>query len=125
MKFELEILLPVFNEVEYIEKLFKGIHQAIKKKISYRFLVCEDGSTDGTKELLKKLKKKYNIKLISKEKRKGFSREAISEILEAHRLYFRADLKSDEALRIIEETYGDRREIREFLDFMQKTEGSV
>ena len=58
-------------------------------------------------------------------KRKGFSREAISEILEAHRLYFQADLKNDEALRIIEETYGDRREIRDFLDFMQKTEGSV
>ena len=58
-------------------------------------------------------------------KRKGFSREAISEILEAHRLYFRADLKSDEALRIIEETYGDRKEIREFLDFMVKTDGTA
>ena len=58
-------------------------------------------------------------------KRKGFSREAISEILEAHRLYFRADLNSDEALRIIEETYGDRKEIREFLDFMVKTDGTA
>ena len=58
-------------------------------------------------------------------KRKGFSREAISEILAAHRLYFRADLKSDEALRIIEETYGDRKEIREFLDFMHKNDGTV
>ena len=57
-------------------------------------------------------------------KRKGFSKEAISEILETHRLYFRADLKSDEALRIIEETYGDRKEIRDFLDFLQKPEGS-
>ena len=58
-------------------------------------------------------------------KRKGFSREAISEILEAHRLYFRAELKSDEALRIIEETYGDRKEIREFLDFMVKNDGTA
>ena len=87
MKFELEILLPVFNEVEYIEKLFKGIHQAIRKKISYRFLVCEDGSTDGTKELLKKLKKKYNIKLISKEKRKGFSRAVQDGIRNANADY--------------------------------------
>ena len=58
-------------------------------------------------------------------KRKGFSRDAISEILEAHRLYFLADLKSAEAFRIIEETYGDRKEIREFLDFMVKTDGTA
>jgi len=74
MKVELEILLPVYNEVEYIGALLKGINGAIKKKINYRFLVCEDGSNDGTKLLLKKLKKKYNIKLITKKKRKGFSR---------------------------------------------------
>ena len=74
MKYQLEILLPVYNEVEYIENLLKGIDKAIKKKIHYRFLICEDGSTDGTKELLIKLKKKSSFKLISKKKRKGFSR---------------------------------------------------
>ena len=74
MKDKLEILLPVYNEVEYITKLIQGIDRAIKKKIYYSFLVCEDGSTDGTKELLKKLKKKYNIRLITKKKRKGFSK---------------------------------------------------
>ena len=72
MKVELEILLPVYNEVEYIGALLKGINGAIKKKINYRFLVCEDGSNDGTKLLLKKLKKKYNIKLITKKKGKVF-----------------------------------------------------
>tara|TARA_B100000686_G_C16655297_1_gene897793 strand:+ start:36 stop:737 length:702 start_codon:yes stop_codon:yes gene_type:complete len=74
MKVELEILLPVYNEVEYIGNLLKGINGAIKKKISYRFLICEDGSNDGTKLMLKKLMKKYNIKLITKKERKGFSR---------------------------------------------------
>ena len=74
MKDKLEILLPVYNEVDYIGNLLKGIDKTIKKKINYRFLICEDGSTDGTKELLKKLKKKYNFKLISKKKRKGFSK---------------------------------------------------
>ena len=57
MKTELDILLPVFNEAEYIEELLKGIDKAIKKKIKYKFLICEDGSADGTKEILKKLKK--------------------------------------------------------------------
>lgn len=87
MKVELEILLPVYNEVQYIEKLLKGIHKAIKKKINYRFLVCEDGSTDGTKELLIQLRKKYNLKLISKKKRKGFSKAVKDGIKKANADY--------------------------------------
>ena len=74
MNSELEILLPVYNEVKYLEKLLSGIHKSINKKIKYNFLICEDGSTDGTKELIKKLKKKYNIKLITGKNRKGFSK---------------------------------------------------
>ena len=74
MRDKLEILLPVYNEVDCIENLLKGIDRAIKKKINYRFIICEDGSTDGTKELLQKLKKKYKFLLITKKKRKGFSR---------------------------------------------------
>ena len=54
-------------------------------------------------------------------KRYGFSREAISEILEAHRIYFRAELKHEEAIRVIEETFEDTTEIQIFLDFVKKT----
>ena len=74
MKFDLEILLPVFNEAKYIGQLLYGIDKALKKKISYRFLICEDGSTDGTKKIINSLKKKYRIKLISETNRKGFSK---------------------------------------------------
>lgn len=74
MKSELEILLPVYNEVNYLEKLLNGIKKCIGKKIRYNFLICEDGSTDGTKELIKKLKKKYKIRLITGKNRKGFSK---------------------------------------------------
>ena len=74
MKSELEILLPVYNEVKYLEKLLSGIHKSINKKIRYNFLICEDGSTDGTKELIQKLINKYKIKLITGTKRKGFSK---------------------------------------------------
>ena len=37
MKDKLEILLPVYNEVEYIENLLKGIDKAIKKKNKLSF----------------------------------------------------------------------------------------
>ena len=32
MNDRLEVLLPVYNEVDYIENLLKGIDKAIKKK---------------------------------------------------------------------------------------------
>ena len=57
-------------------------------------------------------------------KRQNFSRESIGEILEAHRIYYRSELKSDEALRVIEETFGESVAVRAFLDFIYSTEGS-
>ena len=58
-------------------------------------------------------------------KRRGFSQAEINNILESHRIYFRGDLKADEAIRIIEETFGDMPEVRRFLDFVSETKGSV
>jgi len=57
-------------------------------------------------------------------KRQNFSRDSIGEILEAHRIFYRSDLKNDEALRIIEETFGESSAIRLFLDFIYEVEGS-
>ena len=37
MKDKLEILLPVYNEVDYIGNLLKGIDKAIKKKNKLSF----------------------------------------------------------------------------------------
>ena len=57
-------------------------------------------------------------------KRQNFSRDSIGEILEAHRIYYRNDLKNDEALRVIEETFGESAAVRAFLDFIYSAEGS-
>ena len=57
-------------------------------------------------------------------KRQNFSRESIGEILEAHRIFYRPDLKNDEALRVIEETFGESAAVRAFLDFIYSAEGS-
>jgi UDP-N-acetylglucosamine acyltransferase len=58
-------------------------------------------------------------------KRKGFSRDVINHILESHRIFFRQDLKPDEALRQIEEAYGDVSEVRLFTDFVRRVDGAV
>ena len=57
-------------------------------------------------------------------KRQNFSRESIGEILEAHRIYYRSDLEKTEALRVIEETFGESTAVRAFLDFIYSVEGS-
>ena len=73
MKSELEILLPVYNEVNYLEKLLIGVQKCIGKKIRYNFLICEYGSINERKELINKLKKN-KIRLITGKNRKGFSK---------------------------------------------------
>ena len=72
-KIDLEILLPVFNEAKHIEKTLEEIHLNLKDKINYKFIISEDGSTDGTKTVLNKLKDKYGFILISDKLRKGYS----------------------------------------------------
>ena len=57
-------------------------------------------------------------------KRQKFSREIIAEILETHRIYYRSELKNDEALRVIEETFGESDAVRTFLDFIYSVETS-
>ena len=87
MNEKLEILMPVHNEARVLPILIPAIHENIKDTTNYSFIVCEDGSTDGTKEILKKLKKKYLIKLIVGKKRKGFSRAVQDGIKKAESDY--------------------------------------
>jgi dolichol-phosphate mannosyltransferase len=72
MKTELQIILPVHNEEESIEKTIKDICISLSG-ISFQIIVCEDGSIDGTKKILVGLSKKYPLFLNMSEKRKGYS----------------------------------------------------
>ena len=84
MKEPISIVLPVFNEVNSLEYVLSSWHQyLIKKKILYEFVICEDGSTDGTKELINKLKKKYTISNQSEKKRRGYGRGVITGIIKS------------------------------------------
>ena len=73
MNENLEILMPVHNEAKAILKIIPHIYQNIGDKIEYSFIICEDGSTDNSLETLIELKKKFPIKLISSDKKKGYS----------------------------------------------------
>ena len=84
---DLQILLPVFNEQEHIEKTLEEIHLNLKNKINYQFIISEDGSTDGTKIILEKLKHQYNFILISDVSRKGYSKAVMDGMSMATKSY--------------------------------------
>lgn len=78
----LSLLLPVHNEVATIEKVIRGFYEEISCKFPVEIIVAEDGSTDGTKEVLQNLAKQIHLNLILSEERKGYMK-AIKDGLEA------------------------------------------
>lgn len=85
---DLNIILPVYNEKETLgELLIEWVEHIQPLGLKYHFVVCEDGSTDGTKELLESLKTKYPIILSQKEERRGYGGAVIDGIQTADAQY--------------------------------------
>ena len=63
----LSIIIPVFNEIKLLPKiLFKIIKDT--KRINKEIIIIDDCSTDGTKEWLINIKKKFNHLSLKKNK---------------------------------------------------------
>ena len=69
--------MPVHNEAESIEGTIREIYEELCPLVALRFIVCEDGSADNTKEVLLRLSKMFPIKLIMSDERKGYSRAVL------------------------------------------------
>ncbi len=66
----LSIIIPVYNELKTIERIVKKITKI--RRIKKQIIIVDDGSTDGTTEKLKSIKKKYKIdKILFCKKNKG------------------------------------------------------
>lgn len=67
---KLSIILPVFNEEESLEKLHKEIQNVLSgEPLSYEIIAVDDGSTDGSREILKKIAAedpRFRVVLLSK-----------------------------------------------------------
>lgn len=49
------IIAPVYNEKENIKRFIEKVERALKKRFnSYEIILIDDGSTDGSKEILDK-----------------------------------------------------------------------
>lgn len=69
------VIVNVFNEAETIERELREIHAAIVAKLpGSELIVAEDGSTDGTKEIIERLKGELGIIHSTGPARKGYAK---------------------------------------------------
>ena len=80
---KLSIIFPIYNEEKTIEKtLLEWKNTLDKLSINYEMIIAEDGSTDKTKEILKKILIKNKKKFVSniKNKKRGYANAVRSSI---------------------------------------------
>ncbi len=63
---KVSIVVPVYNEKKYILKILEKLDQLSLPNIEKEIVVVDDGSTDGTREILKSTGTKYKIIFQSK-----------------------------------------------------------
>jgi len=65
---KLSVIIPIYNEVESIQVIIKRVQDT---KLAGEILLVDDGSIDGTRDLLKEMDGHNNIRVILKEKNEG------------------------------------------------------
>jgi glycosyltransferase involved in cell wall biosynthesis len=68
---KLSIIIPVFNEKQTIEEVVKRVVSSNTLNFEKEIIVIDDGSNDGTSEILENLKEKYNFVLLKHSKNLG------------------------------------------------------
>ncbi len=94
---KISIIVPVYNEEKTVAQVLKRLSNTKVENVEYEIITINDGSTDGSKELLEK-NKNYITTLIHNERNsgKGFSvREGLKVATGEYILFQDADLEYD------------------------------
>ena len=74
-KIPVSVIINVFNEAATIEGEIREIHEKIVRPLpGSELIVAEDGSTDGTKKILARLKTELSIIYSTSAERKGYAK---------------------------------------------------
>ena len=65
---KLSVVIPVYNEVANIEEILKRVKAT---KLAWEIVIVDDGSRDGTRDFLRELDGKGNLRVILHEKNMG------------------------------------------------------
>ncbi len=68
---KLSIIIPVLNEKATLFKVLEQVIQASVLDFEKELIVVDDGSTDGTRELLDEIKDKYSLVVLKHKKNRG------------------------------------------------------
>jgi glycosyltransferase involved in cell wall biosynthesis len=78
---QLSVIVPVFNEADYISQTIKSLNAILQKMdIEYEIVVVDDGSTDGSLEKIPELK---NLIVLKHRRNKGYGAAIKSGLLTA------------------------------------------
>ncbi len=76
------MLIPAYNEAHSLPSLFPKIEAALKELgVAYKLIVCNDGSTDNTGELLTQYAQSMPIEIITHKMNRGLG-ETIRDLFE-------------------------------------------
>ncbi|MBI5952206.1 MAG: glycosyltransferase family 2 protein [Chloroflexi bacterium] len=65
---KLSVIIPVYNEVESIQVILKRVSE---QNLAHEIVVVDDGSKDGTRDVLKELDGRNGVRVILHEHNKG------------------------------------------------------
>ena len=65
---KLSVVMPVFNEENTLKEI---VEKVLSMEVVYELLIVDDGSINGTREILKELVKRDKVRVILKEKNEG------------------------------------------------------
>ena len=108
---KLSVVIPVYNEINTLEEILKKVKDV---KISKEIILVDDGSTDGSRELLKSLQKRdTSLTVVFQRKNQGKGaalRAGFKKACGDYVIVQDADLEYDpkDYLKLIEELKGSR-----------------
>lgn len=96
----LDIVIPVHNEESSIESSLRELCEVLAAtgKCKFRLIVCEDGSSDKTLQILERLSGDLPIRLVTSPQRKGYARAVADGLWESEADYcavFEGDGQTD------------------------------
>lgn len=85
---QVSVILPVHEEAESIEAVVREIYEELRHQVGVHFVVCEDGSRDGTKDVLRTLSQEIPMSLEMSDERKGYSQAVLDGLHMVDTPYF-------------------------------------
>jgi glycosyltransferase involved in cell wall biosynthesis len=71
----LSVIIPVYNEANNIQEIIKRVQAS---RLAKEIIVVDDGSQDGTRDILKKLDGKKKVRVLLHEKNRGKGAAVVS-----------------------------------------------